>query len=66
MKNNIKVERAINNLTQEELATRVGVTRQAINAVERGKYIPSAVLAMKIARIFNKTVEEIFILEETD
>lgn len=66
MKNNIKVERAINDLTQEELATRVGVTRQAINAVERGKYIPSAVLAMKIARIFNKTVEEIFILEETD
>lgn len=66
MKNNIKVERAINNLTQEELATRVGVTRQAINAVERDKYIPSAVLAMKIARIFNKTVEEIFILEETD
>lgn len=66
MKNSLKVCRAICDLTQEELAVRVGVTRQAINAIERGKYIPSTVLAMKIARVFGKTVEEVFTLEETD
>ncbi len=66
MKNNIKVERAINNLTQEELANRVGVSRQTINAMEANKYVPSTVLALKIARVFNKSVEEIFTLEEGD
>lgn len=66
MKNNLKVCRAIGSLTQEELAAKVGVTRQAIIAIERGKYIPSTVLAMKIARVFGKTVEEVFTLEETD
>jgi putative transcriptional regulator len=66
MKNNIKVERAIKNLTQEELAKQVGVSRQTINAMEANKYVPSTVLALKIAKIFNKQVEEIFILEKGD
>ena len=66
MKNNIKVERAIKNLTQEELANKVSVSRQTINAMEANKYVPSTVLALKIAKIFNKSVEEIFILEKND
>lgn len=66
MKNNIKVERAIKNLTQEELANLVAVSRQTINAMEANKYVPSTVLALKIAGIFNKKVEEIFFLEEGD
>lgn len=66
MKNNIRVERAILNISQAELAERVQVTRQTINAIELGKYSPSAVLAMKIARIFGKKVEEVFELEDTD
>lgn len=66
MKNTIKVERAINGFTQEELANKVSVSRQTINAMEANKYVPSTVLALKIARIFNKSVEEIFILEDSD
>jgi putative transcriptional regulator len=66
MKNNIRVQRAILNISQAELAERVQVTRQTINAIELGKYAPSAVLAMKIARIFGKSVEEVFELEDTD
>lgn len=66
MKNNIKVERAIKNLTQEDLANQVGVSRQTINAMEANKYVPSTVLALKIAKVFNKSVEDIFILEKND
>ena len=66
MKNNIKVERAIKNITQEELANKVSVSRQTINAMEANKYVPSTVLALKIAKVFNKPVEEIFILEKGD
>jgi putative transcriptional regulator len=66
MKNNIKVERAIKNLTQEELANQVYVSRQTINAMEANKYVPSTVLALKIARVFGKQVEDIFILEPGD
>jgi len=66
MKNNIRVERAIKNLTQEELANKVSVSRQTINAMEANKYVPSTVLALKIAKVFNKPVEEIFILEKGD
>lgn len=66
MKNNIKVERARLNLTQEDLANKVAVSRQTINAMEANKYVPSTVLAMKIAKVFKKTVEEIFILEKGD
>ena len=66
MKNNIKVERAIKGITQEELANRVAVSRQTINAMEANKYVPSTVLALKIARVFEKPVEAIFFLENTD
>ena len=66
MKNNIRIERAIKGLTQEELAKKVSVSRQTINAMEANKYVPSTVLALKIARIFGKPVEEIFILEKAD
>ncbi|NLI35612.1 MAG: helix-turn-helix transcriptional regulator [Bacteroidales bacterium] len=66
MKNNIKVERAIHNLTQLNLAELVKVSRQTINAIEKGKYIPSTILSLKIAKIFAKNVEDIFTLEDTD
>jgi putative transcriptional regulator len=66
MKNNLKVERAIKNITQEELAVKIGVTRQAINSIELNKYVPSTMLALKIARVFQKKVDELFILEEFD
>jgi putative transcriptional regulator len=64
MKNTIKIERAINSLTQEQLANLVNVSRQTINAIELKKFVPSTVLALKIAKVFNKPVEEIFQLEE--
>ncbi len=66
MKNTIKIERAIAGLTQEELAKQVGVSRQTINAMELNKYVPSTLLALKVARVFHKNVEEIFTLEDTD
>lgn len=66
MKNTIHVERAIKRITQAELATAVGVSRQTINALESAKYVPSVVLAMKIADYFGKSVEAIFELESED
>ncbi len=66
MKNNLKVERAIKSVTQEELAKVIAVSRQTINAIESNKYVPSTILALKIARYFGKPVEEIFTLEEGD
>ncbi len=66
MRNRIRIERAILDITQADLAERISVSRQTINAIESNKYVPSAVLAMKIARIFGKTVEEIFELDEND
>jgi len=66
MKNRLRVLRAEVNWSQMELGMRVGVSRQAINAIETGKYDPSLPLAMKLARLFGKRVEEIFELEETD
>jgi putative transcriptional regulator len=66
MKNNIKVERAIKDITQEDLAKIISVSRQTINAMEKNKYVPSTVLAMKIAKYFGKKVEEIFYLDEND
>ncbi len=66
MKNNIRVERAIKNITQAKLAELVGVSRQTINTIELGKYVPSTILTLKISSVFNKTVEEIFQLEESD
>lgn len=66
MKNSIRVERAEKRITQQELAEKCGVSRQTINAIEAGKFIPSTVLALKIARTFEKAVEAIFELEEED
>ncbi len=66
MKNNIKVERAIQNITQAKLAEKIGVSRQTINAMELNKYVPSTVLALKIAKIFGKSVNEIFYLDASD
>ena len=66
MRNNLKVERAIKNITQEELAKLIGVSRQTINAVEKGKYVPSTMLALKMARVFGKRVDDIFTLEENE
>lgn len=66
MKNNIKVERAVRDITQQELAEAVGVSRQTINSIEAGRYVPSAVLALKIAGYFGKPVESVFLLEDED
>lgn len=66
MKNTLKVQRAIHNLTQEELAKKIGVSRQTINAMELSKYVPSTVLALKLAQVFSQKVEDIFTLEEGD
>lgn len=66
MKNTLRVQRAIHELTQEALAQKAGVSRQTIHAIESGKYVPSTVLALKLARIFAKPVEALFLLEEKD
>ncbi len=66
MKNTIKVERAKKNWTQAELAEKIGVSRQAIHAIEAGKFVPSTVLALRMAKEFGTAVELIFQLEETD
>ncbi|MDX1671258.1 MAG: helix-turn-helix transcriptional regulator [Balneolaceae bacterium] len=66
MKNNIKVERARKDLTQGELAEVIGVSRQTINAIEKGKYNPSTVLALKLSNYFGKPVGELFELEAGD
>ena len=60
MENKIKVQRAMHNMTQEQLAEKVGVTRQTIIAVEKNKYVPSLELAFKIAQLFNVRIEDIF------
>lgn len=62
--NKIKMYRAMKNISQEELAVAIGVTRKTINTVETGKFIPSTVLALKIARYFGVPVEEIFVLND--
>lgn len=66
MHNRLKIERAELNLTQEELAKKIGVSRQTINSIEKNRYVPSTVLALKFSEMFGKPVNEIFILEETD
>jgi putative transcriptional regulator len=66
MNNTIRIERAIQNITQAELAEKVNVSRQTINTIESNKYIPSTLLALKIARVFGKSVEEIFQLQIED
>ena len=66
MKNTIKVQRAILDLTQDELAKRIGVSRQTINSIEKNRYVPSTVLALKLSSVFNIPVNEFFTLEEDD
>ncbi|OYX19151.1 MAG: ISNCY family transposase [Algoriphagus sp. 32-45-6] len=66
MKNSIKVERAKKDMTQQDLAEKVQVSRQTINSIEAGKYVPSTVLALKIAREFGVKLEDIFELEDGD
>lgn len=64
LKNKLKVYRAMHDLTQAELAEKVGVTRKTINTVERGVFVPSTILSLKLARVFGTTVEELFQLPE--
>lgn len=66
MKNNLKVERARKDITQGELAEIIDVSRQTINAVEKNRYVPSTVLALKLSKYFGKTVNELFELEKSD
>jgi putative transcriptional regulator len=66
MNNTIKVERAKKDWTQAELAEQIGVSRQAVNAIETGKFYPSTVLALKMAKVFGTTVESIFQLQDAD
>ena len=66
MRNRIKVERAEIDLTQEQLANQIGVSRQTINSIEKNRYVPSTILALKLSELFKKPVNEIFILDEMD
>lgn len=66
MKNTIKVQRAINDLTQDQLAKKIGVSRQTINSIEKGRYVPSTVLALKMSELFGVSVNEFFALESDD
>ena len=66
MKNNLKVQRAIANITQAELAEKIGVSRQTINTIESAKYVPSTVLALKMAAVFGVPVEQLFVLDKED
>ena len=66
MNNKIRIARAEVRMTQQQLAEAAGVSRQTINAIESGKLVPSTVLALKMARIFGKPVEEIFSLDDED
>ncbi len=66
MKNNIRVARAEQRMTQQQLADAIGVSRQTVNAIESGRFVPSTVLALRIAKLFDKPVEAMFFLEEGD
>lgn len=66
MKNRVKEERARLDIAQQDLAERIGVSRQTIHSIERGRYVPSTVLALKIAQVFGKPVEDIFELDDSD
>lgn len=66
MKNNLEELRKSHDLNQSDLATALKVSRQTISSLENGRYNPSLVLAFKIARFFNKSIEEIFIYEEEE
>jgi len=66
MKNTIKVQRAILDLTQDDLAKKIGVSRQTINSIEKNRYVPSTVLALKLSDVFKLPVNDFFTLEEDD
>lgn len=66
MENTIKVERAILSLTQDDLAKKIGVSRQTINSIEANRYVPSTVLALKLSEVFGKPVNDFFKLLEND
>jgi len=66
MTNTLKVERAILDLTQDDLAKKIGVSRQTINSIEKNRYVPSTVLALKLSELFKKPVNEFFSLTEND
>ena len=66
MENRIKIERAILNITQDELAHKIGVSRQTINSIEANRYVPSTVLALKLSEVFGKPVNEFFKISESN
>lgn len=66
MKNTLKVQRAILDLTQDDLAKRIGVSRQTINSIEKSRYVPSTVLALKLSAVFKIPVNDFFTLEDED
>ena len=66
MRNRLKVERAELDITQDDLAKKIGVSRQTINSIEKNRYVPSTILALKLSKVFNKSVNELFILEADD
>ena len=66
MKNRLKVERAILNITQEELAEKIGVSRQTINSIETNRFVPSTVLALKLSELFGKSVNDFFELGDDE
>jgi putative transcriptional regulator len=66
MRNRVRSEREFRKITQEQLAKTVGVSRQTINSIENDKFIPSTLVALKIAKVFKRKVDDLFILEEFD
>jgi len=66
MRNRLKIERAILDLTQDDLAKKIGVSRQTINSIEKNRYVPSTVLALKLANVFKKSVNDLFELDDED
>jgi len=66
MKNRVKIIRVEKGITQGDLAEKISVSRQTINAIESGKYIPSTMLALKLAKVLEKEVNELFSLEDGD
>jgi len=66
VQNRLKVERAENDLTQDQLAKKIGVSRQTINSIEKNRYVPSTILALKLSELFKKPVNKIFTLDEND
>ena len=66
MKNRLKIERAILDLTQEQLAEKIGVSRQTINSIEKNRFVPSTVLALKLSLLFGKSVNDFFELDDDE